>query len=590
MMLVFLISSIISSDTTKETTIIHSDSEKDFSIISSDYWEISSQIIIDDSSPGSNWAFTNATYSWCNGAGTWEDPYIIENVTINPGSGSAITVENSNVYFIIKNCTIRNTGGSSEDAGIKLINVNNSRILGNKFFDIDRFGIYLKNSCINNTISDNYLFEDYPYISYYMREGIYLYDQCNNNTIENNKLHGIGRFSSVDRAGIHLKNNCSYNKIENNQVNRSMHGIFLNADCNENTLFNNSLISNDGNGIYISTSCDSNAILNNTVYDNDDGIYIEVSCNINIVANNTVYNNDDNGIYFVNGCEYNVILNNIIYQNDVGIKVETDIQFCKDYTIAGNILNNNLLYGIYLDAVIKVNLSENALYGCGFLIDSNNINHHRSISLSTNNTVNGKPVYYVVEESGLDSSDFPNAGQIILIDCNNTNLANFNFSFCSIGLYIYSAFYWGGGSYNHTISNITLQENTIGLYVERIHNISISNVTAKKNGAGIYLGECNNCSIDNCTLNENSNYGLDMWECTFNNITNNYIQFNRGYGAGFYLGGCEFNKIINNTISNNAENGIFFNGGKNNYICGNNISYNNKSGIYLTCFKRSSIL
>ncbi|MFX1503218.1 MAG: hypothetical protein ACFFDH_19815, partial [Promethearchaeota archaeon] len=71
------------------------------SIKKAGFWNLS-QIYINDAS-GNNWAWA-ATQDWCyfdNGK------YIIENVTINgENSGDCILIMNSNVNFIIQNCTV----------------------------------------------------------------------------------------------------------------------------------------------------------------------------------------------------------------------------------------------------------------------------------------------------------------------------------------------------------------------------------------------------------------------------------------------------------------------------------------------------
>ncbi|GAH40211.1 unnamed protein product, partial [marine sediment metagenome] len=47
------------------------------------YWDLTgSNILIDDLDPTKNWSYTASQYDWCSGSGTWNDPYIIENVTI----------------------------------------------------------------------------------------------------------------------------------------------------------------------------------------------------------------------------------------------------------------------------------------------------------------------------------------------------------------------------------------------------------------------------------------------------------------------------------------------------------------------------
>jgi hypothetical protein len=60
-----------------------------------------------------NWS-TAVGYEWCTGDGSWGNPYIIENITIDASSsatGSGIYIQNSkNDYFIINNCTVFNAG------------------------------------------------------------------------------------------------------------------------------------------------------------------------------------------------------------------------------------------------------------------------------------------------------------------------------------------------------------------------------------------------------------------------------------------------------------------------------------------------
>lgn len=53
------------------------EAENDLFPKSSGFWELSSINI------HNNWAETKANNDWCNGAGTWDDPYVIENVTID---------------------------------------------------------------------------------------------------------------------------------------------------------------------------------------------------------------------------------------------------------------------------------------------------------------------------------------------------------------------------------------------------------------------------------------------------------------------------------------------------------------------------
>ncbi|KKK84422.1 hypothetical protein LCGC14_2783490, partial [marine sediment metagenome] len=92
-----------------------------------------------------NWSAT-AALDWCSGNGTWGNPYVIENVTIDAGGiGNGILIENSNDYFIIRNSKVYNSGSGGEDAGIKLQSVSNGTLINNNFSNNNIFGIYLDN-------------------------------------------------------------------------------------------------------------------------------------------------------------------------------------------------------------------------------------------------------------------------------------------------------------------------------------------------------------------------------------------------------------------------------------------------------------
>ncbi|GAG54450.1 unnamed protein product, partial [marine sediment metagenome] len=100
-----------------------------------------------------NWDWA-AKGTWCTGSGTWSDPYLIKNLIIDGGgTGTCIDILNSDVYFIIQNCTLYNAG-SHPDAGIKLENTNNGILITNNCSFNNAKGIFLLYSN-NNTISGN---------------------------------------------------------------------------------------------------------------------------------------------------------------------------------------------------------------------------------------------------------------------------------------------------------------------------------------------------------------------------------------------------------------------------------------------------
>lgn len=148
------------------------------SLRTSNYWTNFTYIHI----TAANWS-TAAGYDWCSGDGSWSNPYIIENITMDAtGSptGSGIYISNSNnSYFIIRNCTVINAPAvGAEDAGIRLDNTGNGTLIQNNCTSNGRCGISLNYNCQNNSVLFNNVSEN--------GLGIQLYTNCHNNTILGN--------------------------------------------------------------------------------------------------------------------------------------------------------------------------------------------------------------------------------------------------------------------------------------------------------------------------------------------------------------------------------------------------------------------
>lgn len=134
----------------------------------SSYTVLDQKIHIND-----NWTETVAAYDWITGNGIEADPYIIDGISIDmrnfPNNthcnalgacddytGPAITIENTNRYFIIQNSNISYTGGfGALTSGIYIYDSRNGIILNNTFYH-DNTGVYIRDSAfikvIGNTI------------------------------------------------------------------------------------------------------------------------------------------------------------------------------------------------------------------------------------------------------------------------------------------------------------------------------------------------------------------------------------------------------------------------------------------------------
>ncbi len=169
--------------------------------------------------------------------------------------------------------------------------------------------------------------------------------------------------------------------------------------------------------------------------------------------------------------------------------------------------------------------------------------------MDTSNKVNGKPVYYWVNERNRTVPH--DAGYIAAV--NSTNI---------------------------TIRNLTVERSGQGVLLANTTNSVVERTNLTSNHFGIYL-----CCSTNITINRNNitdnNMGIDLFLSNENNITGNAITKN---AYGIDVGRSEGNKISGNTITDQTANdnswGISLWLSENNLIAKNNI-INNKRGIEL---------
>ena len=568
----------------------------------SKFWDLTgTPISIDDNDPSKNWSYTASHYDWCSGSGSWTDPYVIENVTVNDNYlGSSIEISNSFAYFIIKNCTFLHSSYS-----IKLINVNNSKIIGNNCSFNDGSGMSLE-YCNNITILQNIMnnnFHDGMVISnsyenvikqnnlsFNLHCGLALWSGNNNSILENdldfngfaamnlyegmdnnisrnlmtgcgikiygdyssykidstNKINGKPIYYYTDEIGLNSHNftnagqiilvNCKNSTISHLNLSNGTVGMGL-YYCDNNTIEYNEFSNNIQFGLFLE-ECNNNTIINNSANYNDrEGIYISHG-NDNNILNNSAMWNDARGIYvFYN--TYTLIENNTLSFNNRGLTIgQCENCSVKNNTLSSNIfsgldcymgINNNISnnyiknsgreYGMYFSNDKNYNVYSNALVGCGFSLygDLDSITSH---DIKSTNTVNGKPLYYYVNSEYLNPIDFFNAGQVILINCNNSLIANQTISNANIGI---SCLY---------CTNITILNNTL----------------SNNNKEGVDIRECKKISICNNTVIDNLN-GLSIFDSNNINVSDNHFLLNKDYGIK--LGYCLEIVIINNSFNNN---------------------------------------
>ncbi|MFX1398817.1 MAG: NosD domain-containing protein, partial [Promethearchaeota archaeon] len=182
-----------------KNTII--DDISNINIKNSPYWTITPIQI-------TNWTEAAIINSWCS-FDSQEGKFVIENVTIDAtGSNYGILINNSQTdSFIIRNCTIRNSVGGYNSAGIILNNSSLGEITNNTLFNNSFNGILLKSSSYFNITQNKFELNNECglNISDILCNEIYIYDnKFLNNGInaQDNSLYGSNFWNSTDIGNI----------------------------------------------------------------------------------------------------------------------------------------------------------------------------------------------------------------------------------------------------------------------------------------------------------------------------------------------------------------------------------------------------
>ena len=639
------------------------------SIKNSDYWNLS-PISINGSAGGvgaQNWTWA-LNEGWCTGNGTFNNPYKIENITVDGGGMyKPLYICDSDKYFIIRNCTLRGALFIADHyywvGGITLDNVTNGIIDNNNCSNNYGGGIILKNS-ENCTIKQNIINNNFKYgISLHNSKNCSIYENSaytndiggielyfsNNTIIEKNIVHndesvyaGINLYSCIDidiisnnitdmggpyNTGILgltkdsyiFKNNVSnmedgievggYNNIikKNNIYNCSKTGLsvvdyyftwILTEDPINNTFIDNH-IEMTPDGIRISPDSNNAIVRNNDIY-NSNSIGIKDTGNNSTIFNNTIISskygisieghplyedyNANNGNYsgnFIEICEFgikdngnnSIVINNTILSCNYGLSIEEIADNC-------NYSNNSIEkcnIGIYLSGNGESHsIQYNELEMCGIVLNPKEpLSELTSYHIESSNKVNGKSIYYYCNTSNLDTINFTSygvPGQIILINCDDSNISNFIITESSYSVLL---FY----SKNIILNNNNVINNTFSsFYLYNTSNCNIiDNDISSNNGNGVIVDSCFNILIkDNLIQNNNIN-GIDLKNSKLIEIENNNVNTNLFHGLNLSI--SEDITIKDNSIIRNINNGISINSLQIIRIEKNIILYNQIDGI-----------
>jgi parallel beta-helix repeat protein len=339
------------------------------------------------------------------------------------------------------------------------------------------YGISLSSSS-NNTVSGNNVTANNG-------DGIRLYHSSNNTLSGNNAANNY--------AGISLSYGCSNNTVSGNNAANNGDGIRL-YSSNNNTLSGNNFTANNGNGIVLNDHSYHNTLSGNNIANNGDGIWLSYFCCYNVLSGNNVTANIYDGIWLCQSVN-NTLSGNNIANNGDGIW----LYLSSDNTLSGNNVTASNYYGIWLDLTSNNTLSGNVMGGnrYNFGVEGSTLSSYLQ-SVDTSNLVDGKPVYYFMNQSDIvvNADAYPQVGYLGFVNCANV-----------------------------TVQGLNLTSNFQGLLLVSTNNSRITNNNIASNWAGIWVYSCCNNTLSGNNVTASNYYGIWLDHYSYNNVFhhNNFI-------------------------------------------------------------------
>ncbi len=317
-------------------------------------------------------------------------------------------------------------------------------------------------------------------------------------------------------------------------------------------------------GVHLN-SASNNTVSRNTIKNNFNGIKLQWSSN-NTLSGNNIKNNNFQGIELSSSFS-NALSENNITKNDVGIK----LLYSFGNAISRNNITSHTYQGIQLHLSSNNILSENMMNSNKYNLDvwGHELRHFMH-SIDVSNLVDGKSVYYLLNQKGLmiNPATHPQVGYLALVNCTNVAVEGLNLANNGQGLlFAYTN--------NSGIADNNLTNNDFGVWLESSSDNNVSGNYIKNNDYGVWLGSSFNNTISGNNISGNR-YGVWPYFSFNNFLSRNNIE-NNSYGVWF---DSSFNNILSRSNVTTNDFGVWFCLSSNNSLLGNNIE-NNLYGIKL---------
>ena len=317
------------------------------------------------------------------GAGTRDDPYVIEGWEIDASSGHGVEVRGTGAHFVIRGVRVH-SGGPSFD-GILLQSASDASVTdsvvqynanGVRLVDVRRVTVSRSNASLNSfdgistAASSNVSIQGNRVE--YNGDGIYIESvrdaRVSGNALALNRQDGLFCYNATNVvveanavtrngwAGLHVSTAASLVVSANSVSGNSRAGISLESST-QVLVHGNTAFSNLANGMLLDGIQELVLSANVVSSSGQTGVSIGASRDLNVTGN-TVSGNRYGGIVLA-GAERTSLSGNRITNNSNGVS----FLFSRDVRIEGNNVSHNQEYGAYLADIETVTVARNHLAG-----------------------------------------------------------------------------------------------------------------------------------------------------------------------------------------------------------------------------------
>ena len=476
------------------------------------------------------------------------------------GSGNTITL-NSQVGV-----------GVDYDPVFPSLDSTNHTVSGNNITYNGEYGVYVRGSSSCDITGNNMTGN---------RNGLSLDYSSNHNTVSKNNI------TNNTDVGVYIRN-ATFNNVSENTITNNCWGIHFWGSSNNNTVSGNEILNNTERGVVLIG--EFNTVSGNTITNTAD-TGISVGDKYNLVSGNIITNSTYQGAHITGS--FNTFFGNYLAYNGFmgfGGAIELGSPFGSyNNVVIGNRIENNI-EGIILDRSSNSELKLNTMVGNNrnFAVYGSMLDHFIH-DIDTSNTVNGKPVYYLIDQKNLaiNPSTHPDIGYLAVVNSAHVTVSGLELKNSAQGLLLaytthsqitqnsmldnYAGVYLCGSSFNTVVSENNITNNSVGVYIDRssLNNIFRNNIA--KNGVGVRIWDSSNNIVSGNNI-ANCSYGVDMLRSSSNTISGNNIANCSYYGVGMYE--SSFNTISGNNLTKNTGKGISASISSNNRIYHNNFIEN----------------